>query len=55
MTRKLPEVSQNFMADEVINAASQIARRIGNDSSDQKALEQFTQLGLLEELKVIHG
>ncbi|MBV6494290.1 MAG: hypothetical protein LDLANPLL_02321 [Turneriella sp.] len=54
MTRKLPEVSQNFMANEVSNVASQIVRLIGNDSADRNALGKFVELGLLEELKTIH-
>lgn len=55
MTRKLPEITQSFMATEVSNAATQIVRKFGNDAADSRALGQYIQLSLIEQLKSIHG
>lgn len=55
MTRKLPEITQSFLANEISNAATQIVRKFGNDSADTRALNQYIQLSLIEQLKSIHG
>lgn len=55
MTRKLPEITQSFLAGEITNAATQIVRRVGNDAADTRALSQYIQLALIENLKSIHA
>jgi len=55
MTRKLPEITQSFLSNEVSNAATQIVRKYSNDAADTRALNQYIQLSLVEQLKSIHG
>lgn len=55
MTRKLPEISQSFLSTEIGNAATQLVRKYGNDTADTRALNQYIQLSLVEQLKTIHG
>ncbi len=55
MTRKLPEITQSFLSNEIGNAATQIVRKFGNDAADTRALNQYIQLSLIEQLKSIHG
>lgn len=53
MTRKLPEITQSFLANEIANAATQSVRKFGNDAADSRALNQYIQLSLIETLKGI--
>jgi hypothetical protein len=55
MTRKLPEITQSFLSNEIGNAATQIVRKFGNDAADTRALNQYIQLSLIEQLKSIHN
>lgn len=55
MTRKLPEITQSFLSNEIGNVATQIVRKIGNDAADSRALNQYVQLALIEQLKTIHA
>lgn len=55
MTRKLPEITQSFLSNEISNAATQIVRKFGNDAADSRAFNQYSQLSLIEQLKAIHG
>jgi hypothetical protein len=55
MTRKLPEITQSFLTNEVGNVATQIVRKFGNETADTRALNQYAQLSLIEQLKSIHG
>ncbi|MBX3722191.1 MAG: hypothetical protein KF713_10170 [Turneriella sp.] len=55
MTRKLPEITQSFLGNEIGNAATQIVRKFGNEAADTRALNQYIQLSLIEQLKSIHG
>ncbi len=53
MTRKLPEVTQQFMRSEIENAATQLVRRYANDTAEPRAFKQYIQLTLIEMLKHI--
>lgn len=55
MTRKLPEITQSFLSTEIGNAATQLVRKYGNDAADTRALNQYIQLALTEQLKSTHG
>lgn len=55
MTRKLPEITQSFLANEISNTATQLVRKFGNETADTRALNQYIQLSLIEQLKSIHG
>lgn len=55
MTRKLPEITQSFLSNEIGNAATQVVRKFGNDAADSRAFNQYIQLSLIEQLKSIHG
>lgn len=55
MTRKLPEITQSFLSGEISNAATQIVRKYGNEIADTRALTQYVQLSLIEQLKSIHS
>lgn len=55
MTRKLPEITQSFLSNEISNAATQLVRKFGNETADTRALNQYIQLSLIEQLKSIHG
>ncbi len=55
MTRKLPEITQSFLSTEIGNAATHLVRKYGNDAADTRALNQYIQLALTEQLKSTHG
>ncbi len=55
MTRKLPEITQSFLSGEISNAATQIVRKYSNETADTRALNQYVQLALIEQLKAIHN
>jgi len=55
MTRKLPEITQSFLSNEIGNAATALVRKFGNDAADTRAFNQYIQLSLIEHLKSIHG
>jgi hypothetical protein len=55
MTRKLPEITQSFLSGEISNVATQIVRKYGNETADTRALSNYVQLSLIEQLKSIHN
>lgn len=55
MTRKLPEITQGFLSSEISNAAAQIVHKYANETADTRALTQYAQLYLIDQLKSIHG
>jgi hypothetical protein len=55
MTRKLPEITQSFLSAEISNVATQIVRKYGNETADPRALSNYVQLSLIEQLKSIHS
>ncbi|MCX7633542.1 MAG: hypothetical protein N2Z22_09455 [Turneriella sp.] len=54
MLKKLPEVKQSFLASEIGNVATQLVRRFGKEVADTRALDQYIQLSLIEQLKSLH-
>jgi len=55
MTRKLPEITQSFLAEETGNLANLVMRRFRAEAGDEKSLQQYAQIKIIDTLKHLNG